>query len=77
MVESLAPMWAEERGRCNGGAIPDPPALPPRSPRTLSHAVDAVRQQFAAIAAQQRQEQEPPHRECRQQRQRVPPLLLR
>jgi hypothetical protein len=77
MVESLAPMWAEERGRCDGGAIPDPAGSPPRSPRTLSHAVDAVRQQFAGIAAQQHQDRQPQQDTeagCRQQHQQpLPP----
>ncbi len=45
MVESLAPMWEEERQRC-GGSLPDPPPDPPRTPQLLSHAVTAVRQEF-------------------------------
>jgi hypothetical protein len=45
MVESLAPMWDEERQRC-GGSLPEPPPEPPRTPQLLSHAVTAVRQEF-------------------------------
>ena len=55
MVESLAPMWAEEQQRCGPSGIPPPPASPPRTPRPLCAAVGAVREQFEAIAEQQRQ----------------------
>ena len=53
MVESLAPVWAEEAARCGPGGIPDAPPSPPRSPRPLCPAVDYVRQQFAALAEEQ------------------------
>lgn len=54
MVESLAPMWAEEAARCGGSGIPAPPPSPPRTPQPLSHAVAAVREQFEdAVAGQQ------------------------
>lgn len=42
LVESLLPMWEEERGRC-GGRVPGRPPSPPRNPRPLCPAVDAVR----------------------------------
>ncbi len=45
MVESLAPMWDEERGRC-AGTVPPPPISPPRHPRPLCPTVDFVRRQF-------------------------------
>ena len=46
MVESLAPMWEEERLRCGGSGPPPPPPDPPRDPRPLCPAVDATRAQF-------------------------------
>lgn len=67
MVESLAPMWAEEAARCGPSGIPNPPPSPPRSPHPLSHAVHAVRQQFEAIAAQQAQQEPPPPLQQQQQ----------
>lgn len=72
MVESLAPMWAEEATRCGPSGIPDPPPSPPRSPHALCPAVDAVRQQFAAIAA----EQQPPEPSQQQQEAGTPGALL-
>ncbi len=48
MVESLAPMWEEERLRCGGSGPPAPPPDPPRDPQPLCPAVDATRAQFQA-----------------------------
>ncbi len=38
-------MWEEERVR-GEGALPERPASPPRSPRPLCTAVEAVRQEY-------------------------------
>lgn len=47
MVESLAPMWDEQRARNNGATPLQPPASPPRTPMTLSPFVtDAIRAQY-------------------------------
>lgn len=46
MVESLAPMWDEERQRCGGTGPPDPPPDPLRNPQPLCATVDFVRAQF-------------------------------
>lgn len=46
MVESLAPMWEEERARCGGTGPPSPPPDPLRDPQPLCPAVDATRAQF-------------------------------
>ncbi len=73
MVESLAPMWAEEATRCGASGIPDPPPSPPRSPRPLCPAVDAVRQQFAAIAAEQQQEESQQEQQQQQQHEAATP----
>lgn len=45
MVESLAPMWEEERQRYSG-SLPEAPPDPPRTPQLLSPAVTAVRLEF-------------------------------
>ena len=50
MVESLAPMWDEERARCGGTGPPAPPPDPPRDPRPLCTTVDIIRAQFQARA---------------------------
>ncbi len=42
LVDSLLPMWEEERARC-GGSIPPRPPSPPRTPRPLCPAVEALR----------------------------------
>ncbi len=49
LVESLAPMWAEERARC-GGRIPSRPPSPPRHPQPLCAAVEATRQDLKVRA---------------------------
>lgn len=49
MVESLAPMWDEERQRCGGRGPPDPPPDPLRDPKPLCATVDFVRAQFQVI----------------------------
>jgi hypothetical protein len=59
MVESLAPIWDEERQRA-GGAMPPPAPEAPRTPQLLSLSVEAVRQQFADIVAQHQQQGLPP-----------------
>ena len=46
MVESLAPMWDEERQRCGGTGPPDPRPDPLRNPQPLCATVDFVRSQF-------------------------------
>ena len=46
MVESLVPMWDEERQRCGGTGPPDPPSDPLRNPQPLCATVDFVRAQF-------------------------------
>lgn len=46
LVSSLVPMWQQERWRLGGGSIPPPPASPPRRPRPLCPAVEAVREEF-------------------------------
>lgn len=48
MVESLAPMWEEEKKRC-GGSIPKPPPDVPRTPQQLGSAVARCREEFQAI----------------------------
>ncbi|KAK9800903.1 hypothetical protein WJX73_009005 [Symbiochloris irregularis] len=51
MVESLAPMWEEQRRRNDGATPLRAPSSPPRTPHTLSPFVtDAVRAQYQAIA---------------------------
>ncbi len=45
LLESLLPMWEEERGRC-GGTIPNRPPSPPRTPEVLCPAVQAVRNEY-------------------------------
>lgn len=42
LLPSLAPMWEEEKARC-GGNIPPRPGSPPRDPKPLCAAVEAVR----------------------------------
>ena len=49
MVESLAPMWDEERQRCGGTGPPDPPPDPLRDPKPLCATVDFVREQFKVL----------------------------
>ena len=49
MVESLAPMWDEERERCGGAEPPTPLPDPPRAPQPLSRTVDSVRAHFQVI----------------------------
>ena len=47
MVESLAPMWQEQRARNDGATPLGPPGSPPRTPHTLSPFVtNAVRAQY-------------------------------
>ena len=46
MVESLAPMWDEERQRCGGTGPPSPPPDPARDPQPLCPTVDFIRAQF-------------------------------
>ena len=46
MVESLAPMWDEERQRCGGTGPPPPPPDPPRDPQPLCTTVDTIRAEF-------------------------------
>lgn len=80
MVESLAPMWAEEAARCGGSGIPAAPPSPPRSPQPLGHAVAAVRSQFEEVVAGQQPAPPPlspaalgpPHDEQAQQAQQAP-----
>ncbi len=48
MVESLAPMWEEERQRCGGTGPPPPPPDPPRDPQELCPTVAAIRAEFQA-----------------------------
>ena len=45
LVESLVPMWDEERQR-SGGELPTAPPLPPRNPGPLCKTVEDVRAQF-------------------------------
>ena len=45
LVESLIPMWDEERQRCHGD-LPELPGAPPRSPGPLCKTVEDVRAQF-------------------------------
>ena len=52
MVESLIPMWDEERVRCSG-VLPEGPASPPRNPGPLCQTVEDVRAQFQASNLQQ------------------------
>ena len=64
MVESLAPMWEEERIRCGGEMVPQPSEVP-RTPQQLNPAVAAFREQFEALEIQIKdsmveQQQEPP-----------------
>eukprot|EP00887_Chlorella_sp_A99_P007603 scaffold20.g7603.t1 len=54
MVESLAPMWADEAQRCGSSGIPTRPASPPRAPKPLSAALGALRRQYEAVVAHQR-----------------------
>ncbi|BDA47990.1 probable DNA polymerase zeta catalytic subunit [Coccomyxa sp. Obi] len=56
MVESLAPMWDEERQRCGGTGPPPPPPDPPRDPHPLCTTVDTIRAEFQAIADAHAQE---------------------
>ncbi|KAG7673423.1 hypothetical protein KSW81_006633 [Nannochloris sp. 'desiccata'] len=51
MVESLAPMWEEERKRC-GGSVPQPAPDVPRTPQQLSSAVAQCREEFQVIEEQ-------------------------
>lgn len=46
LVSSLLPMWRQERGRLGSASIPPPPGSPPRSPKPLCPAVEAVREEF-------------------------------
>lgn len=46
MVESLAPMWDEERQRCGGTGPPPPPPDPPRDPQLLCRTVEDERAKF-------------------------------
>ncbi len=46
LVESLGPMWEEERMRCGGRSPPERPPDPPRSYGALSAGVTAVRAEF-------------------------------
>lgn len=46
MVESLVPMWDEERQRCGGTGPPSPPPDPKRDPQPLCPTVDFIRAQF-------------------------------
>jgi hypothetical protein len=46
LVNSLEPMWQQERWRLGGSSIPPPPASPPRRPGPLCPAVEAVREEF-------------------------------
>lgn len=52
MVESLAPMWEEQRARNQGATPLQPPGSPPRLPHTLSPFVtDAIRTQYQVRGA--------------------------
>ncbi len=69
LVESLAPMWAEEQTLCeqHGSSMPQPPASPPRHPHDLCLAVEVMREQLVAIAHQQyMQEQEQQQQEVQE-----------
>jgi hypothetical protein len=48
MVESLAPMWEEERMRCGDSGLPPPLPEPERCPKPLCPTVDAIRAQLQA-----------------------------
>jgi hypothetical protein len=50
LLESLVPMWEEERAR-GEGVLPERPASPPRSPGPLCAAVEAVRAEFRVGSA--------------------------
>lgn len=50
MVESLAPMWEEERARCGGTGPPPAPPDPPRAPQPLCPTVEIERAKFQAGA---------------------------
>ena len=58
LVESLAPMWAEEAARC-GGAVPPRAPSPERDPQPLCEAIEATRAEFEAIALAQSAAAEP------------------
>lgn len=45
LIESLIPMWEEERSRCTGD-LPKGPPSPPRTPGPLCQTVEDVRAQF-------------------------------
>ncbi|GLC55951.1 hypothetical protein PLESTB_001048300, partial [Pleodorina starrii] len=49
LLVSLVPMWEEERVR-GGGVLPERPPSPPRTPGPLCSAVEAVRQEYRAVA---------------------------
>lgn len=49
LVESLIPMWDEERQRSEG-RLPESPPSPPRTPAPLCRTVDDVRAQFQVRA---------------------------
>jgi hypothetical protein len=42
LLDSLVPMWEEEKGRC-GGSLPPRQGSPPRNPQSLCLAVEAVK----------------------------------
>lgn len=54
-VESLLPMWVEERARMGGVEPPPPPPDPPRTPAPIGPHVDDVREFFRGIRDLQRQ----------------------
>lgn len=45
LLDSLVPMWEEERARC-GGQLPRRPPSPTRTPQPLCPAVEAVRTEY-------------------------------
>ena len=52
MVESLAPMWDEQRARDHGATPPGGPPSPPRTPAPLCPAItEHVRAQFQACSS--------------------------
>ena len=48
MVESLIPMWDEEKMRCSGN-LPERPGSPPRNPGPLCQTVEDIRAQFQVL----------------------------
>eukprot|EP00955_Chlamydomonas_euryale_P112427 366130-Chlamydomonas_euryale.AAC.54 len=53
LLDSLVPMWTEERQRCRGN-LPARPSSPPRKPEPLAVAVRAVAAQMRVRAAGRR-----------------------